>query len=257
MQDWTPASLCEGKPARRVWKTHSQSHQVPWKGGVNQGVPKGARIIVVTRNPKDVAVSLYHHAKDVDVFNYEKGDWSHFVDHLFANGLVESGDFWFCLQNPNPRSYAAVFTFLTFYFRGWHGGWLQAAKSLSSSEIMFCSFEDMLEEPAKIILLLADFCGINTSPHIIDEIVQATTHSSMKAQFAAVDAEKLKKGMRVKKNHIRKGKKGGWRETFTVAQNDKFDRLHRKRCSKYEIPAGFWDFGTALESPKIPLVQPE
>ena len=34
------------------------------------GVPTGAKIIVVTRNPFDTAVSLFHHTRDVPVFNY-------------------------------------------------------------------------------------------------------------------------------------------------------------------------------------------
>ena len=77
---------------RRLLKTHSQAHMVPWKGAAlalsrvsrrghapppplyfrtihlpggltTAGVPPGARIIVVTRNPKDAAVSMFHHSR--------------------------------------------------------------------------------------------------------------------------------------------------------------------------------------------------
>jgi len=103
IQDWNAPPLCEGeKSSRRVWKTHAPAHQVPWKGGafpfsskaLGTGLRPGAKIIVVTRNPKDVAVSLFNHSKDVNAFNYGAGTWPHFLATLFAAGQVESGDFW-------------------------------------------------------------------------------------------------------------------------------------------------------------------
>ena len=48
----------QGPAARRVFKTHSVAGLAPWKGGASiDGIPKGAQVILVTRNPKDTAVS--------------------------------------------------------------------------------------------------------------------------------------------------------------------------------------------------------
>ena len=89
-----PAEEQAAQPTRRVIKTHAPAHLVPWAGGgapagitQHQDQSPGARVIVVSRNPKDTAVSLFHHARDVDIFDYH-GDWAHFLEHLFLPGKV-------------------------------------------------------------------------------------------------------------------------------------------------------------------------
>ena len=48
----------QGPAACRVFKTHSVAGLAPWKGGASvDGIPKGAKVIFVTRSPKDTAVS--------------------------------------------------------------------------------------------------------------------------------------------------------------------------------------------------------
>lgn len=50
------------------------------------------KYIYVARNPKDTAVSLYHHFKSFKVYEFD-GDWNCFFE-LFMTGDVESGS-WF------------------------------------------------------------------------------------------------------------------------------------------------------------------
>ena len=63
-------------PPRRTIKTHAPAHLAPWKmtgaPALRQhfGVPGAGKVIVVIRNPKDAAVSLFHHSKDVPIFHY-------------------------------------------------------------------------------------------------------------------------------------------------------------------------------------------
>ena len=80
---------------RRVIKTHSPAQLAPWRGGI----PAGARIVVVGRNPKDTAVSAFNHAKDVSIFEYT-GSWSHFLSepdgesHLRRALLSQCAPYW-------------------------------------------------------------------------------------------------------------------------------------------------------------------
>jgi len=52
----------------------------------------------------------------------------------------------------------------------------------------------------------------------------------MRAQFAEVDKEKAAKGERVKKNHIRVGAVGGWKDDFSAEQEAAF----LAKTAKYE-----------------------
>jgi hypothetical protein len=56
----------------------------------------------------------------------------------------------------------------------------------------------------------------------------------MKQQFAVLEEEKLAKGERVKKNHIRQGKVGGWKEYFSGEQEQAFVEMLKQHvgCAK-------------------------
>ena len=47
----------------RAWKIHSPLGLVPWKGGLGAANDVGAKLIIVSRNPKDGAVSKFYHIK--------------------------------------------------------------------------------------------------------------------------------------------------------------------------------------------------
>ena len=58
-------------PSRRVLKTHAPAQLSPWVVGAQLDRMNGARIIVVTRNPKDEAVSHHHHTINLShIFKY-------------------------------------------------------------------------------------------------------------------------------------------------------------------------------------------
>lgn len=86
----------EAVPGRRCLKTHAPHHLVPWKGGVTAaGIGGGRRVIVVTRNPNDACVSMFHHSRDVESFAYT-GDFQHFINMCVPYILT-------CLR-PRPAS---------------------------------------------------------------------------------------------------------------------------------------------------------
>jgi|AntAceMinimDraft_1070359.scaffolds.fasta_scaffold125434_1 hypothetical protein len=72
-------------PGPRYFKTHANVRDLP------RGQAK-IKNIIVARNPKDTAVSLYHHAKSKPEFDY-KGDFETFLQ-IFLSGMAENGD-WF------------------------------------------------------------------------------------------------------------------------------------------------------------------
>eukprot|EP00929_Paragymnodinium_shiwhaense_P068692 TRINITY_DN34597_c0_g1_i1.p1 TRINITY_DN34597_c0_g1~~TRINITY_DN34597_c0_g1_i1.p1 ORF type:complete len:259 (+),score=62.32 TRINITY_DN34597_c0_g1_i1:495-1271(+) len=209
---WEPAPESQVvQPARRVIKTHAPEQLAPWIGG-SLAIPQGTKVIVVVRNPKDAAVSMYHHSKDVPDFEY-KGDWDHFVKELFTPGLVEHGCFW-----------------------DWHANWWKASQG--NDRILWISYEEMKADLPAAIRKIADFCDIAASPEVVRKVTEASSFTAMKTQFAEEDAKKTARGERVKKNHIRQGQSGAWKKTFTPEQEQSFDEHHVRKCAELGFPAG-------------------
>uniref|UniRef100_A0A1X7UFI3 Sulfotransferase domain-containing protein n=1 Tax=Amphimedon queenslandica TaxID=400682 RepID=A0A1X7UFI3_AMPQE len=75
-------------PSPRLFKTHLPYHMIP--GG--DPASSVAKFIYVARNPKDVAVSLYHHSRLLTHCEFD-GDWDCFFE-LFMEGKCEMGS-WF------------------------------------------------------------------------------------------------------------------------------------------------------------------
>ena len=201
-------------PPRRVLKTHAPAQLAPWAGGTNSLAMNGARVIVVMRNPKDAAVSHYHHTIDLPhIFKYN-GSWDHFLRKIWILGKVESGSFW-----------------------DWHKSWWQVYQ-LGSVDLLWISYEELLSESEKSISRVTKFIGLEPTTELTKGVLTASNFQAMKQTFDEEDAKKLTNGQedRIKKNHIRQGKSGSWTETFTKTQNELMDRYHMGECSRLSLP---------------------
>lgn len=91
---------------------------------------------------------------------------------------------------------------------------------------------------------IAKFCEIDASEDVIDKVVEASTFKSMKKAFTERNKEKESEGKMVKKNHIRQGKSGKWRKTFTEDQIAIFDKHIEEKHKKYgdDLPINLWAY---------------
>eukprot|EP00656_Telonema_subtile_P028699 TRINITY_DN3129_c0_g1_i5.p1 TRINITY_DN3129_c0_g1~~TRINITY_DN3129_c0_g1_i5.p1 ORF type:complete len:297 (-),score=76.34 TRINITY_DN3129_c0_g1_i5:63-953(-) len=181
---------------RVVWKTHAPSGLVPWSNGLQNDTLCG-KVIVVSRNSKDAAVSLLHHTND-GPFGFT-GAWADFAE-LFLAGTVESGSFW-----------------------EWHKGWW-AAKDANTDAVLWVQFEALKEDLRGQVERVARFIGCELEEEALDRVAEHSTFEAMKAQFKRIEEEKQAAGEMFKKNHIRRGKVGSWRELFDVEQSAAFDQ---------------------------------
>eukprot|EP00039_Didymoeca_costata_P033261 m.41591 g.41591 ORF g.41591 m.41591 type:complete len:343 (-) comp9784_c1_seq1:48-1076(-) len=213
---WSPpAEEQKYSPTRRVIKTHAPVKLAPWP---QDKVPSEAKIIVVCRNPKDVAVSLYHHTIDGTAFKYT-GDWDHFAEHMFLPGLVESGSFW------------------EFYASWWK------EYQQHPERIFWISYEDLKKAPDENIRKIAEFCNIPVDDDIIAKVQAGSSFSKMKTTAEEENQKIAKEGGHVKKNHFRKGKTGGWRDAFSKQQIEMYDKFHEQKCKDVGLPLKLFDFG--------------
>ena len=80
--------LMQALPPPRTYKSHSPYFMMA--GGEPAKSP--AKYIYVMRNPKDTAVSFFHHTRALALYEYE-GDWDDFLER-FMSGNVDHGS-WF------------------------------------------------------------------------------------------------------------------------------------------------------------------
>ncbi|XP_070573366.1 sulfotransferase 1B1-like isoform X2 [Ptychodera flava] len=150
---------------------------------------KPVKIIYVARNPKDVVVSDFHH----------------------------------CIYSPfEEPSYCGE----------WGSHVIPWWKKRDDPNILFIKYEDMIKDLGRCVKKIASFLQ---QDHLTEEQIMKTvklcTFENMKQNPVDRNEDVLANLWKsdISKNpFIRKGKVGGWKEYFTVAQNEKFDQVYKK-----------------------------
>jgi hypothetical protein len=183
----------------RAFKSHSNYKMMPGPEPANSP----AKYIYVVRNPKDTAVSLYHHTKGFKVYGFD-GSWDFFFEH-FLDGKVSHG-LWFD------------------HVLSW---W----KYKDADNILFLKYEDMKKDLPKAVETIASFIGYKLEPQVVDSIAQQCTFQSMHQKYAPL----MRSWSWLKEDSdfdfLRKGIKGDWKNHFTEDQNRRFDEEYVKRMS--------------------------
>jgi len=183
----------------RGWKTHSTLNDVPWKGGIEQAAEVGAKIVLVSRNPKDTCISKYHHTKKIPTICFD-GDLDAFIP-LFLAGRVSHGSFW-----------------------DWHRDWW-VAKEKYPETVLWLHYEDMKKDLGKEIRRVSDFLKLERNDDELDKVTERCTFNAMKKETDS------RGGFAAKKNHLRSGKAGGWVDAMSPEIIEAFDAKTEKLYS--------------------------
>lgn len=212
---WIEASICRGKKSieelmsltggghgprkERCFKTHAPSHLAPWCRA-----EAGARLLLVTRDPRDAAVSHFHHLLQSHAYKFT-GDWESFYE-LFLNGRVEGGDFW-----------------------AWHEGWFERAVAAKGAErCLWVHYEDLIADLQGQVKRIATFLGLldGLDDALTDEelasVATAAEFHAMKDMYNRRNAVKMAKGLKFNPQHLRRGEAGSWPEVMSEAQSQEF-----------------------------------
>ncbi|XP_041089817.1 amine sulfotransferase-like [Polyodon spathula] len=196
------------RPSPRLFASHLPYYLVP-KALRN----KKAKVIYIARNPKDVMVSYFHFEKIMVKMEKTK-DFSSFMDK-YLNGNV-MGSSWFD------------------HVRGWYS-------HRDQFEILFMTYEEMIKDLRGAVLKICTFLGKRLEDSAVDEIVKQATFKNMKNDPKA-NYEFLPEDVMYKEQgrFLRKGTIGDWKNTFTVAQSEFFDKVFQQKMK--DLPLKFvWD----------------
>uniref|UniRef100_A0A8D2DBB5 Sulfotransferase n=1 Tax=Sciurus vulgaris TaxID=55149 RepID=A0A8D2DBB5_SCIVU len=160
------------------------------------------------RNAKDCMVSYYYFQRMNQVLP-DPGTWEEYFE-AFIDGKVGWGS-WFD------------------HVKGW---W----EKKDRYQVLFLFYEDIKKDPKHEIQKVAQFMGKNLDETVLDKIVQETSFEKMKenpmTNRSTVPKSILDQSI---SPFMRKGTVGDWKNHFTVAQNEKFDEIYRKKMEGITI----------------------
>ena len=193
-------------PEPRLIKTHLPLARTPWS--------PLAKYLYVARNPFDCAVSFYHHTRGfVQHYDFADGTWDAFFA-CFLAGEVDFGD----------------------YFDNLLSWWARRA----DSNLLFLTYEQMLDAPALAVQAIAEFLGGRASALARDErrlagVVRDSSFEHMRRDQGRWSSERAAN----MPAFVRKGVAGDWVNHFSSEQARQLVAKFRSRTEGTGIE-GLW-----------------
>ncbi|XP_056400067.1 3-beta-hydroxysteroid sulfotransferase-like isoform X2 [Hyla sarda] len=161
-----------------------------------------AKIIYTVRNPKDIIVSLYHFTKILKIFQ-PTDDFQNFLDD-FSQGNALYGS-WFDHVK----------------------GWMQMK---DDSRFFFITYEELLQDIRGSVVRICKFLGQELDDAQIDLVVEHSAFKSMKENVMTNWTQMPSDVMNQENgSFLRKGISGDWKNHFTVAQSEYFDKIYQEK----------------------------
>uniref|UniRef100_A0A914V7C3 Sulfotransferase domain-containing protein n=1 Tax=Plectus sambesii TaxID=2011161 RepID=A0A914V7C3_9BILA len=184
----------KSKPVARVWFTHLPLELLP-----KSALEGGCRIIYVSRNPKDNAVSFFHFHQMARFLGQQTTTWEEFFP-LYASGDIYCGS-WF----------EHVLSYWTF--------------SRVNKHVLFLKYEDMKKDLSREVSNICDFIDFDLDNEARKRVIHHCTFDTMKNNRMA-NREGVWLFNQARSKFMRKGVVGDWKNYFTVGQSEIFDQLY-------------------------------
>ncbi|XP_068097193.1 sulfotransferase 2B1-like [Hyperolius riggenbachi] len=173
-----------------------------------------AKVIYTMRNPKDIIVSLFHFLK-MHCYFEENDDFQQSIDDFLEGNVMLYGSWFDHLK-----------------------GWMQMK---DESRFFLNTYEELLKDHRGSVARLCKFLGKDLSDAQIDSVVKHSSFNTMKdnkmSNFTEMSSEILDQ---TKGSFLRKGVSGDWKNHFTVAQSEYFDRVYREKMKDLNMPF-YWE----------------
>ncbi|XP_040290477.1 sulfotransferase 2B1-like [Bufo bufo] len=172
-----------------------------------------AKIIYTMRNPKDIIVSFFHFTKILKIFQPAE-DFQKFIED-FIQGKFLFGSYFDHVK-----------------------GWMQMK---DDSRFFIITYEELMQDLRGSVVRICKFWGQELDDAQIDLVVKHSSFKSMKENKMSNWSEIPPDIMDLTKGQfMRKGISGDWKNHFTVAQSEYFDKVYQEKMKDVNITF-FWE----------------
>lgn len=202
MLEVQPEAEIEKFSSPRVLNTHMPLEWLP-----KQLKEKKTKTVVLARNPKDTIVSSYYHVCGVNMFDYD-GKFQDFLKLFLEEKLMYGSWFKYTLD-------------------------FEKAILAEPDRFHLVYYEDLKENGVEEIKKLAKFLNISADDELVAAIHEKCSFQSLASR---------KKVPETSKNNFsifRKGEIGDWKNHFTVAENEAFDKLFQEKMKSSTLKFRF------------------
>ncbi|XP_060074095.1 amine sulfotransferase-like [Ylistrum balloti] len=200
--DFNEMETLNNMPSPRILATHMTFDRLPRQAREGKG-----KILVALRNPKDVAVSLHTFVKKLDHSDVI-ATWDGLLK-FYVEGKMVYGS----------------------WFENIHA-WDKTKKEHKGDNLMFLIYEEMKKDLHSHVQKMAAFLEVNTEKEFVDLVTHKCTFKNMVAEAtnSFKPSDQWKTATTSKTLPIyRKGEIGDWKNHFTVAQNEYFDKIYEDK----------------------------
>ncbi|KAJ8025548.1 Sulfotransferase 1C2A [Holothuria leucospilota] len=207
----TVSEALENEPSPRFFSSHLPCHLLP-----PQVWSKKPKIVYLTRNPKDAALSFFR------FFNSASGDpathtsWDDFYDKFVSEKAM---------------------------FGNWFDHTLGYWNHRNDDHVIFITFEEMKKDLRSVIRRLQAFLGLTITPEGMERILEHASLEGMKKTYAKIEKEHELGRLLTRAGGImpflQKGHVGGWKTIFTVAQSERMDKMLEEKLKGTGLEAHY------------------
>ncbi|XP_035607306.1 sulfotransferase family 2, cytosolic sulfotransferase 3 isoform X1 [Oncorhynchus keta] len=203
LEETRAALVLDRLPSPRAMVSHMPYHLMP-----PSFFPSKAKIIYVTRNPKDVMVSSFHFHKMASFLD-DPGTFDEFLNKFLSGQVL-------------------------------FGKWTDHVKSWRNSDlgdrILYITYEEMIKDLRGVLERLSRFLGRDLSEETLDRVANHCCFSNMKlnvmSNYSLVPQEIMDSS---KSTFLRKGVAGDWKNHFSPEQDFKFTAVLKEEMNGTNI----------------------
>ncbi|XP_045202030.2 sulfotransferase 1C2A-like [Mercenaria mercenaria] len=197
---------------RRIISSHFPPKHLPV-----EHFAKGGKTILLFRNPKDTAVSMFHMLRKQKIYVNFKLSWDTYLKY-WLEGKIPMGS----------------------YFE-YYNSWQKELNKRPDLDILIVQYEDLKRDSLHELRRIKKYLGLHHSDERLKAVLNKCSLENLKAD---VDSGEVKTRLTDEKGIsilFRKGIIGDWKNHFTVAQNQEFEAIVNEKLKNSIFNYKLWN----------------